>query len=807
MTTAVPTDLRQRRGQAVVVNDALVDLLAEQAPLTVVRGPRGYGKTTLLDTWLQSRRPTGQVVRLALTPQCRDVERFWFLLEEALTGDGSTEPGTSRSRALAHLARRTAPLTVVIDDFHRAGSAPGAEPDEDLVELVRRNDQVSLVVATRTVRPIETTGSLSVDLVLLCPEKLRMRPDQVRQLAALLGADLGAGEADRLVEGFGGWPAVIRSVLTRLGTTGGTVTPEVADDYLGSVWNDLRDPALQEFVLRTAVPETFDAELAEALVRGAALHVLREVRASGLLREELRNGRHVFSYPPLMREALVRLFAENQPDELRRTHTIVMDRALRGGDVVAALRHAVAAGDLASVERVLREYWDDLVTAHRDALVEVIRTMPAGDAARCPRARVVVEEVARAPVDARALELRWPAGDLRGITAELAPERAGTDETTYALMQWGVAALLTGDFPTAHYAFGRARTRSQQDPYGAPLAALATLAIVGTHAVAGDLDLASAWLDDPSLRPDGRLPGDESLHAWERLVTAMIAVDRLAPEAAAAVGAMGERARRDEMWACTVLLEASHAAVSGGAVEATRWAARLRAARHYLPRGRFAEMSLQAAEVDVLLAGGLDEQARYVARTLPRNTLTFDTHAHVAFRVGNHREAVLTARDALRQPGLSRRASMRLRLVLAGAHDALGEPAAAVAAFTEAIRVAQASGQRRPLLVLDHGTFVALAAGDRATLALWPQHHRPVRERPRTALGTLLTPREQEVLRALRHHSGPVPVAEAMGVSVNTVKSHLRSVYAKLGVTNRTAALGRAAELDGAAAPTGDPEG
>jgi LuxR family maltose regulon positive regulatory protein len=46
-----------------------------------------------------------------------------------------------------------------------------------------------------------------------------------------------------------------------------------------------------------------------------------------------------------------------------------------------------------------------------------------------------------------------------------------------------------------------------------------------------------------------------------------------------------------------------------------------------------------------------------------------------------------------------------------------------------------------------------------------------------------------------------VPIAEVLGLSVNTVKSHLRSVYHKLGVTNRSGALRRADELDRAGPP------
>ena len=67
-----------------------------------------------------------------------------------------------------------------------------------------------------------------------------------------------------------------------------------------------------------------------------------------------------------------------------------------------------------------------------------------------------------------------------------------------------------------------------------------------------------------------------------------------------------------------------------------------------------------------------------------------------------------------------------------------------------------------------------------------------------------LTPRETAVLQALFAHESRTDVADALFVSVNTVKSQLRSLYTKLGVSTREQALARAVAL-GIAGP-GDAE-
>lgn len=58
-----------------------------------------------------------------------------------------------------------------------------------------------------------------------------------------------------------------------------------------------------------------------------------------------------------------------------------------------------------------------------------------------------------------------------------------------------------------------------------------------------------------------------------------------------------------------------------------------------------------------------------------------------------------------------------------------------------------------------------------------------------------LTPREVEVLGLLAAGQANKEIARAMGVSPNTVKTHLARLYEKLGVTSRTAALAEARKL------------
>ena len=66
-----------------------------------------------------------------------------------------------------------------------------------------------------------------------------------------------------------------------------------------------------------------------------------------------------------------------------------------------------------------------------------------------------------------------------------------------------------------------------------------------------------------------------------------------------------------------------------------------------------------------------------------------------------------------------------------------------------------------------------------------------------------LSVRELDVLRLLGTDLDGPDIARELFVSVNTVRTHTKNIYAKLGVTSRRAAVRRAEELQ-VLSPTGD---
>jgi LuxR family transcriptional regulator, maltose regulon positive regulatory protein len=137
------------------------------------------------------------------------------------------------------------------------------------------------------------------------------------------------------------------------------------------------------------------------------------------------------------------------------------------------------------------------------------------------------------------------------------------------------------------------------------------------------------------------------------------------------------------------------------------------------------------------------------------------------------------------------------------AHQALGDIPAALARLERAMTLAEPEGYVR--VFIDEGPPMASLLRAAAKQGITPSYVRlllaagttaednsPVKQ----ALIEPLSERELDVLRLLGTELDGPAIARELMVSLSTVRTHTKHIYAKLAVTNRRAAVRRAAELD-----------
>jgi LuxR family maltose regulon positive regulatory protein len=136
------------------------------------------------------------------------------------------------------------------------------------------------------------------------------------------------------------------------------------------------------------------------------------------------------------------------------------------------------------------------------------------------------------------------------------------------------------------------------------------------------------------------------------------------------------------------------------------------------------------------------------------------------------------------------------------AHQALGDMAAALASLGRAVSLAEPEGYVR--IFIDEGAPMgsllrALASQGSAgryarqilAISSTTDHDRPSKQ----SLLDPLSERELDVLRLLGTDLSGPEIARELVVSLNTVRTHQKHIYAKLGVSNRRAAVRQGDEL------------
>jgi LuxR family maltose regulon positive regulatory protein len=344
--------------------------------LTLLSAPAGFGKTTLLTSWLASRGTP--VAWFSVEPEDNDPARFFtYLLASLQRLDRHL--GTSVLPLLQ--ARQSIPLettlallinklstyegpgfALVLDDYHVITAEPIHRALAYLVEHLP--PQMPLVIATRADPPLplarlRARGQMTE---VRAPD-LRFDQEEAEQfLRMVMGVDLSVQESALLQTRTEGWIAGLQfaalalrerpDVSTLIAAFAGT--HRFVLDYLSEEVLMQQSPPVQKFLLDTCILDRLCGPLCDVVTgenNGQAM--LEQLDARNLFLIALDDERRWYRYHHLFADVLRSRLKQTHPDRIPALHQRASTWYEENQLLIYAVQHALAASKFERAARLI----------------------------------------------------------------------------------------------------------------------------------------------------------------------------------------------------------------------------------------------------------------------------------------------------------------------------------------------------------------------------------------------------------------------------------------------------------------------
>lgn len=761
--------------------------------------------------------------------------------------------GDAARRAVLGELGKSHPLTLVLDDYHLVEDDI---IDASLQHLVTSVGTLRLIISTRTTGGWHSMSvAARVETIVIDAADLAFTVDESAELVATNSMSDTIGLARVIHDATMGWPLASQALLaevrrdpesrTLLARAAGT-HPQFVAEFVRSAL-DSRPQTAREFLLRVCLADEVTVDLA-ALLTGQPAHDTREqldqLEADGLGTWQVRSGVAWFLLHPLLREAFeAHAVGELDRAIVTRLRGLLSDRLLYERPL-RALELAVEIMDWDRVEHISLLRYGPLTHYHRQESTRLLQLVPraalrerpalmatlhgtiyglssttldelnhsietVADAARRhpPRRESVLGALQATAIMAahrimgkskdalahaeRALDLFASSGtEDRSVNARALPTLFAQVATTF---------LVEGHYARALDILAQSREMpAEAMSTGERFQSTALTAL--THAIRGDIVSAEEWI--AVCRRVGAYDGwfvgylDSGYH----MARAICALNRWdADDALHAIATPGAREHVIEYWPILALIEARTRLWTSGPLDAHAELTSTLSRKQRRPQPPVPlQAMLSALSVELLLLAGQPVRAEAMTEGSATGNVPVMqlARARLVARRGEL-DLALSLADSVAwrsedSPSLRAEALLMVADVCLE-FDSLDR---AADTFVTAISTIERYNLRLPLLTIPSERLQdlwALASDRGHALDADLINDIPAVLR-RTQQVEALSAAERRVLRELLSKT-VAGAAEALHLSVHTVRYHLKRSYRKLGVSSRESAVRLAQEL------------
>ena len=324
--------------------------------VTVVAAPAGFGKSSLVSQWAQSvERPT---VWFSINPQDSMQSFFAHVLESiriAFPGFASDFEKEPSPNALNNIKKLTTAVGEIKSGFNfvlnNAATDNSVVADFSQALIDHLPDNVHLVIIRRVTPTTSLARYASLgNLSLITSQDLKFSPEEVARIADLNSADIDNDQSRRLLEKCDGWPAAVQMITRGIARGNQSTKFEIGSGssplaVLALETINSLNPENKSKISRLVLLSEFDLETA-AIVLGEDFSesYINKLATDGLYVSVTSGPNRVYRFNDIVYEVLSQQ-AFGDPAENRKIHEKLASHFWDKGNYGKALEHVFESGD------------------------------------------------------------------------------------------------------------------------------------------------------------------------------------------------------------------------------------------------------------------------------------------------------------------------------------------------------------------------------------------------------------------------------------------------------------------------------